>query len=33
VHVTAEGCENLSASIPATIEEIEKVMADELQQP
>jgi Xaa-Pro aminopeptidase len=33
VLVTADGCENLSASIPATIEEIEKVMADELQQP
>ncbi len=27
VLVTADGCENLSASIPATIEEIEAVMA------
>lgn len=27
VLVTAGGCENLSASIPATIEEIENVMA------
>jgi Xaa-Pro aminopeptidase len=28
VLVTADGCENLSAAIPATIEEIEGVMAD-----
>ena len=28
VRVTADGCENLSAAIPATIEEIEDVMAD-----
>ena len=30
VLVTADGCENLSASIPATIEEIENVMAHKL---
>jgi hypothetical protein len=28
VRVTADGCENLSAAIPATIEEIEGLMAD-----
>jgi Xaa-Pro aminopeptidase len=27
VRVTADGCENLSAAIPATIEEIESLMA------
>ena len=27
VLVTADGCENLSAAIPATIEEIESLMA------
>jgi Xaa-Pro aminopeptidase len=29
VRVTADGCENLSAAIPATIEEIESFMAGE----
>ena len=28
VLVTADGCENLSAEIPSTIEEIENLMAD-----
>ena len=31
VLVTADGCENLSATIPATIEEIERLMADRLE--
>src|SRR5688572_21867657 len=33
VLVTADGCENLSAAIPATIEEIESLMADKHEQP
>jgi Xaa-Pro aminopeptidase len=33
VLVTSDGCENLSVSIPATIEEIESVMADPLAEP
>lgn len=33
VLVTVDGCENLSASIPATIEEIESLMASRQEQP
>lgn len=33
VLVIADGCENLSAAIPATIEEIERLMADPLAEP
>jgi Xaa-Pro aminopeptidase len=32
VLVTAEGCENLSAAIPATMEEIENLMADKQEE-
>jgi Xaa-Pro aminopeptidase len=32
VRVTADGCENLSAAIPGTIEEIESLMASRREE-